>query len=71
VSSLWSVPGLYISDVDSYDRTVPEGSYQIVSDGKGCHKSWLQQLEPGSSEDTVRRLGKYYSELRSCKVYTL
>jgi hypothetical protein len=41
------------------------------SDGKGCHKSWLQQLEPESSEDTVRRLGKYYSELRSCKVYTL
>jgi hypothetical protein len=43
---------------------VPAGSYQIVSDDKGCHKSWLQQLEPGSSEDTVRRLGKYYSELR-------
>jgi hypothetical protein len=24
-----------------------------------------------TSEDTVRRLGKYYSELRSSKVYTL
>jgi hypothetical protein len=22
----------------------------MTSDGKGCHKSWLQQLEPGSSE---------------------
>jgi hypothetical protein len=44
--SLWSVPGLYSSDVDSHDRTVrtvPAGSYQIVSDGKGRHKSWLQQ----------------------------
>jgi hypothetical protein len=71
VFSLWSLPGLYSSGVDSHDGTVPAGSYQIVSDGKGCHKSWLQQLEPGSSEDTVRRLGKYYSELRSCKVYAL
>jgi hypothetical protein len=25
-----------------------------VSDGKGCHKSWLQQLEPGSSEEEKR-----------------
>jgi hypothetical protein len=71
VFSLWPVPGLYSSDVDSHVRTVPAGSYQIVSDGKGYHKSWLQQLEPGSSEYTVRRLGKYYSELRSCKVYSL
>jgi hypothetical protein len=22
----------------------------MTSDGKGCHKSWLQQLEPESSE---------------------
>jgi hypothetical protein len=67
VFSLWSVHELYSLDVSrqsgSYG-TVPAGSYQIVSDGKGCHKSWLQQLEPGSSKDTVRRLGKYYSELR-------
>jgi hypothetical protein len=34
--------------------TVPAGSYQIVSEGKGCHKSWLQQLEPGSSEQEKR-----------------
>jgi hypothetical protein len=25
-----------------------------VSNGKGCHKSWLQQLEPGSSEQEKR-----------------
>jgi hypothetical protein len=41
--SLWSVSGLYISDVDSHDRTVPAVSYQLVSDGKGRHKSWLQK----------------------------
>jgi hypothetical protein len=31
-------------------------SYQSVmtSDGKGCHKSWLQQLEPESSEQEKR-----------------
>jgi hypothetical protein len=39
--------------------TVPAGSYQIVSDGKGCHKSWLQQLEPGSSEDTASTIVNY------------
>jgi hypothetical protein len=26
----------------------------MTSDGKGCHKSWLQQLEPGSSEEEKR-----------------
>jgi hypothetical protein len=26
----------------------------MSSDGKGCHKSWLQQLEPGSSEQEKR-----------------
>jgi hypothetical protein len=26
----------------------------MTSDGKGCHKSWLQQLEPGSSEQEKR-----------------
>jgi hypothetical protein len=54
VFSLWSVPGLYSSGGDSHDRTVPAGSYQIESDGKGCQKSWLQQLEPGSSEEQKR-----------------
>jgi hypothetical protein len=29
-------------------------SYQLVSDGKGRHNSWLQQLEPGSSEREKR-----------------
>jgi hypothetical protein len=26
----------------------------MSSEGKGCHKSWLQQLEPGSSEQEKR-----------------
>jgi hypothetical protein len=26
----------------------------MTSDGNGCHKSWLQQLEPGSSEQEKR-----------------
>jgi hypothetical protein len=26
----------------------------MTSNGKGCHKSWLQQLEPGSSEQEKR-----------------
>jgi hypothetical protein len=26
----------------------------MTSDGKGCHKSWLQQLEPGFSEKEKR-----------------
>jgi hypothetical protein len=39
---------------------------QWVSNGKGCHKSWLQQLEPGSS-DQEKRLS--CSELWS--VYTV
>jgi hypothetical protein len=26
----------------------------MTSDGKGRHKSWLQQLEPGSSEQEKR-----------------
>jgi hypothetical protein len=26
----------------------------MTSEGKGCHKSWLHQLEPGSSEQEKR-----------------
>jgi hypothetical protein len=55
VFSLWSVHGLYSSNV-SRQELVSAVSYQVVSDGKGCHKSWLQQLEPGSLEEQ-KRLG--------------
>jgi hypothetical protein len=42
----------------------------MTSDGKGCHKSWLQQwlqqLEPDSSE--ILRVA---AAIVSCEVYTL
>jgi hypothetical protein len=52
--SLWSVSGLYSSDVDSHDGDSSESV--MTSDGKGRHTSWLQRLEPGSSEEQ-KRLG--------------
>jgi hypothetical protein len=46
-------PRGYITRVFSEPVAV---SYELLmtSDGKGCHKSWLQQLEPGSSEQEKR-----------------
>jgi hypothetical protein len=44
VFSLWSVHGL-----NSRAATGTAVS-ELVSNGKGRHKCWLQQLEPGSSE---------------------
>jgi hypothetical protein len=35
-------------------KTVTSHELVMTSDGKGCHKSWLQQLEPGSSEEQKR-----------------
>jgi hypothetical protein len=37
----------YIVQTSAGSELVKES---VISDGKGCHKSWLQQLEPGSSE---------------------
>jgi hypothetical protein len=52
VFSLWSVHGLYswaaTGTVVSWLRRLVKKSV-MTSDGKGCHKSWLQQLEPESS----------------------
>jgi hypothetical protein len=48
---VWSVHGLYSSELRG--QLVKESV--ITSDGKGCHKSWLQQLEPESSE--ILRVG--------------
>jgi hypothetical protein len=72
VFSLWSVHGLYSSDVSrqlvSYG-TVPAGSYQLVGDGKGRHKSWLQQWLQSWSRDLQRN--RRDPVVVSHKVYTL
>jgi hypothetical protein len=53
VFSLWSVHGLYSraatgTEVGWLRQLVKESV--MTSEGKGCHKSLLQQLEPESSE---------------------
>jgi hypothetical protein len=58
VFSLWSVRGLYsrAATGTAVGWLVEADIYELVmtSDGKGCNKSWLQQLEPGSSEQEKR-----------------
>jgi hypothetical protein len=50
VFSLWSVHGLYSSELQG--QLVKE--WVMPSEGKGCLKNWLQQLELGSSEQEKR-----------------
>jgi hypothetical protein len=66
VFSFWSFHGLYSSDVSRQEYgTVPAGSYQIVSDGKECHKSRLQSWSRGLQRN------RRNSVVVSCKGYTL
>jgi hypothetical protein len=84
VFSLWSVHGLYSlgsygdscsCEYSSELRTVRvwyrvPSSYQLVSDGKGCHKSWLQQWLQSWIRDLQRK--RRDSVVVSCKsVYTV
>jgi hypothetical protein len=54
---LWSVHGLYsraaTGTADGWLKQLVKESV-LISEGKGCHKSWLQQLELGSSEQEKR-----------------
>jgi hypothetical protein len=65
VFSLWSVHGLYSSELRG--QLVKE--LVMTSDGKGCHKSWLQQWLQSWIRSLPRK--RIDSIVVSYKVYTL
>jgi hypothetical protein len=52
-----------------FDSRAAAVSYQLMSDGKGRHKSWLQQWLQGWSRSLQRK--RIDSVVVSYKVYTL